>query len=90
MKAVFDVVGGGFDQIPQDAIAILADRNTAPTEYKDSTLSAWSANLTIISPFEMEVTQAQAHTHSANFYLGAIVSADRQTIYWVNETQPLP
>lgn len=29
-------------------------------------------------------------SHSTPRYLGMIVSADRGTVYWVNETRPLP
>lgn len=27
---------------------------------------------------------------SKNYYLGALVSQDRQIVYWVNDTEPLP
>lgn len=31
----------------------------------------------------------EASDHSA-LSIGAIVSADRQTVYWINDTKPLP
>lgn len=38
----------------------------------------------------MVLEQRIQYQAGSNTYLGAIVSPDRQTIYWVNNTQPLP
>lgn len=39
---------------------------------------------------EMELELGTMVEHGMSNYLGAIVSNDRETIYWVNDTKPLP
>jgi hypothetical protein len=47
--------------------------------------------MTIESRTDNEITFAagEAAEH-VPLYLGAILSADRSTVYWVNNTRPLP
>ena len=76
--------------IPDDALGIMAVSNNYPTEFVASTertqlfgISGRSANSIVLS-------QLITSSHAVKTYLGAIVSADRRTVYWVNDTRPLP
>lgn len=76
--------------IPGDALGIMAVSNNYPKEFLSSSertqlfgISSRSANSIILS-------QIVTSSHAVNTYLGAIVSADRRTVYWVNDTKPLP
>lgn len=38
----------------------------------------------------IEFEHGEPHTLEQSYYLGAILSADRTIVYWVNDTKPLP
>lgn len=87
--AEFEVYGD-LGIIPNDAVAIMSDDNTNPTVY------IGTQNVNIILPIvdrsygRIRFAGDVAITHGSPWYLGIIVSADRQTIYWTNNTQPMP
>lgn len=76
--------------IPSDAVGILAWSNSDPLEYLNTTVESRLYEIVEKSETWMRVSQKQESTHSGTSYLGAIVSADRSIVYWVNETRPLP
>lgn len=47
-------------------------------------------NITSKTPSEMTLTTGVSHNYTVPRYLGAILSNDRTTVYWVNNTAPLP
>lgn len=79
-----------FDIIPQDAIGILARFNDNPLGLLEDTQSYVALDITSLSPDSMVLEHPEVHTMSFATYLGAIVSADRSIVYWVNNTKPLP
>lgn len=87
----YDLVGEYFTQIPADAIGIKSYNNDDPLENIENTLSR-----NIYSITEKTDTTLKLQVRAAEFvpthenYLGAIVSSNREVIYWVNESRPLP
>ena len=76
--------------VPDDAIGINAFYNDDPT---GEVQTAAIANITpIVSRTNNTIVfrQPDIHAHTLPTYLGTIVSHDRQIIYWVNNTRPLP
>ena len=82
--------GRGFSEIPDDAIGIGATSNADPLQNIATTNAVLLLQIAKKTDITMKMTQDGKHGHVNAVYLGAIVSADRQTVYWVNNTQPLP
>lgn len=70
--------------IPSDALGIKAFNLDNPLEYKDSLNDVYLFDIQSKSNFQMILRYRSSLPSSYQNYLGAIVSADRQTIYWVN------
>ena len=86
----FELRGSGFLSIPADALGIWSSMNDDPlhnryneTPYNRSVIVNQTDNL-------LTIQYPESHNATVARYLGAIVSADRETVYWVNETRPLP
>lgn len=88
----FELSGENLDVIPDNAVGILSFDNDNPLQ-----------NLEVHSPWMvysiaeknegymlMQESYSGAVSADQNSYLGAIVSADFSTVYWQNETRPLP
>lgn len=94
-RAIVDeyvVRGVGFNQIPDNAVGLYAFRNDAPLAYRETPSgdSPYLFNIVSKSDTEMVLKCERAAEHSDNSYLGGIVSANRETVYWENTTNPLP
>lgn len=83
--------GVNFDMIPSDAIAMASTSNENPLQLRYYT-SDNSYIFTMISKTDNEIVFEQdgIHSHSTGMYLGAILSPDRNVVYWINETRPMP
>lgn len=86
----YELHGSGFDSIPANAVGIVALNNDEPLEYINTTNEGGLVRIGEKTQNRITLTQQQQYYHSIATYLGAIVSADRQTIYWMNSTKPLP
>lgn len=82
--------GGGFNLIPNDAVGVIAINNDEPLEFRDSDNARIVFDIIEKGYNNMKVKQRVLSTHSTPSYLGAILSSDRQTEYWVNNMRPLP
>ena len=82
--------GLGFVHIPQDAIGVYSANNESPLETRYSTNARNLGNVSIVDNNTMSVIMKAPHEYGTSHYLGGIVSKDRETVYWVNETAPLP
>lgn len=76
--------------IPDDAVGIAAGSNTEPTRSINTTYAGNLYQIVERDRNSIRLVQIDHSAHGSNTYLGCIVSADRQTIYWVNDTRPLP
>lgn len=90
LNTEFELVGQNFHLIPQDAVGLYSSSNTIPLMYKDSTAEGAMYRINVIDDSHLTATAVSPQTSHGNNYLGGIVSADRSTVYWVNDTQPLP
>lgn len=68
---------------------MFAADNDNPTQFKDTEDTNLMFTISVVSDRELIATAVYATTHTIPNYLGCIVSEDRQTIYWVNNTKPL-
>lgn len=84
----FEVLGLGFDEIPNDAVGLIGVSNDEPLRYKDVEGTRYLMAIVEKSDTRM-LLQTEPHVFS-NIFLGAIISADRTMVYWVNTTRPLP
>ncbi len=82
--------GENLDIIPVDAIGVLSSENENPLELRYTQSDYNTASIVSISEDEIELRFNGESSHLANVYLGAIVSQDREVVYWMNETSPLP
>ena len=86
----YDLTGKGFPGIPDDAVGVLAYDNNNPEQYKTTQSNYNLYKITAKTKETLNLEQVEVAPHSQPNYLGCIVSADRQTTYWVNDTKPLP
>lgn len=82
--------GSGFSGIPDNAVGILARANDNPLEFIETDNPINLFSISQKTDTQLTMSPVQLITHTIDSYLGAIVSEDRQTIYWVNDTNPLP
>lgn len=86
----YTIEGLGFGLIPEDAVGIAAGSNDDPTRSINTTYAGNLYEITDRGAGTMRLTQIDHNAHGSDTYLGCIVSADRQTIFWINNTRPLP
>lgn len=86
----FNLMGSDFDVIPSDAVGLYARYNDNPLEFRYSLSPSLLYSITEKTNEAMSLESNNSETTHGKNYLGAIVSNDRSTIYWVNNTKPLP
>lgn len=86
----FRLTGHRLDVIPSGAIGIAAYKNDNPLAGIDATSPLRLFHITEKSETSLMLVNDDGGSHAQDCYLGAIVSADRRVIYWVNEFRPLP
>ena len=88
--STFVLQGRGFDNIPNDAVGVYSDNNDDPLQNKDTTVAYRLFDVIEKSSTLMVMGHQVSTTVASPVYLGAILSSDRQTVYWINESKPLP
>lgn len=83
-------MGKGFYLIPNNIVGIMGLSNDEPLSLKDTTILAYVCNVIEKTDNKIVFAVDSVHQYSVRGYLGGIVSDDRQTVYWVNNTKPLP
>lgn len=86
----YTLSGKAFHYIPNDAVGVLSYVNEAPLMYKDDESTIHLYHVEERAENIIVLKQDAVSSPARASFLGAIVSADRQTVYWVNETNPLP
>lgn len=64
--------------------------NDLPLQFVDSQNAGHLFNIVVNSNETATAVHQSGATPSLANFLGAIVSADRSVIYWINESKPLP
>lgn len=82
--------GENLDLIPADAVGILATGNASPTAQSHVEYPDWIYDIVSRTETRIVLRVRSAVVHGFNTYVGCLVSPDRETIYWTNETRPLP
>lgn len=82
--------GSGLSTFGEDAIGVIAFNNDEPLLYQNTTVANRLFDIEVLDDTKAIARGREGAPHSGASYLGGIVSADRQTVYWVNETKPLP
>lgn len=86
----FEMHGAGFSAIPDDAVAVWAIDNNNPLAYRNTTENVQTFHIEVIDDNTLVCIPDAQYTHSVAVYIGAILTADRSEVLWVNNTQPLP
>lgn len=87
----FDLIGHNFDEIPYNAVGVLSTDNENPLMHqKDATNYATIVQMSGRKLSMMTEPITSGSVANKPIYLGAIVSADRNIVYWVNNTSPIP
>lgn len=85
-----ELTGYNFDVLPQGVLAFLANSNDDPTRNLGSTSNSFIMDIEVTSVNTATATARSTGAHSSPYYIGVIASADGSTVYWVNNTRPLP
>lgn len=83
------LIGTGMTLLPADAVVILARSNDSPLAWLENQDPAYNTSVSIVNDEQVNFKFEEA-VFNLPVYIGALVSSDRQTIYWVNRTRPLP
>lgn len=86
----FELTGRFFDRLPDDAIGVMALSNNNPLQFRYSVEATQTFKIDAKTSKTLEMSQITASAHDKSVYLGAILSADHEIIYWINNTNPLP
>ena len=86
----FVLIGNNLDKIPAGAIGVYASRNNQPMQHRYDREDYHIWNITEQAPERLVLTPKVVYQLSNNIYLGGILSYDGETIYWQNDTSPLP
>lgn len=82
--------GRNFRYVENEALGVAATSNANPTERKDSTNNIVLYDIVEKTDSRLVLKQKEETAIGHANFLGCLVSADRQVVYWVNETEPLP
>lgn len=86
----FTIRGHGLEYIPDDAVAITARDNNTPLAERDAVTDFLVLHIAERDGNSVTFETGVEHTYTVPRYLSAILSAERETVYWVNDTKPLP
>lgn len=79
----FEVRGRNFHLIPANAVGFISYRNDDPMGGNETKAILEKTDT------RMVIGRTTPAAHSA-LYLGGIASADKQQVYWINNSSPLP
>lgn len=72
------------------AVAFLSNDNNNPTKYVGTGVPQLVMDIEVTSENRATATVRQVVGHSHPYYIGAIATVDGSTVFWVNNTRPLP
>ena len=84
------MTGEHFAQIPNNAVGLYAVSNDDPLASRYGDVDWYFYDIVENTGTSMRLVSRNAFGHAVANYLGGIVSADRQIVYWVNNSRPLP
>lgn len=85
----FEMTGRYFSFLPEGAVVVASSDNDNPLQERYSTSPYYALPITVIDDNHL-VAEGVIVRYSSPRYAGAILSADREGIFYVNDTRPLP
>lgn len=85
----FTLYGSGFVGLPSNAVAIPMADNDNPLQYRNTVVPAFVMTIENVTPNSVTFSSLAEGDHGRSS-IGAILSNDRETVYWVNNSRPLP
>lgn len=76
--------------LPPNVIGVLSDDNDNPIKYLGGGPQDFVLPVVLRQATHLVLQKDWGGALSNSYYLGAIVSPDRHTIYWTNRSRPLP
>lgn len=89
-KSDYYLSGLNFDAIPLDAVGLISVDNLNPLMNIHSMADENMYRIAGLTSTSMHLVAVQSGALDESNYLGAIVSPDGHTIYWMNNSKPLP
>lgn len=89
-QSTYTLIGHGFDVLPDNALGIRASHNDDPLENQHTTSYRQLYDINERSDTRIVLSARYSGDFTTIGYIGCIVSNDRNYIYWVNDSQPLP
>lgn len=86
----FQLSGENFDKMGSEIVGVLATENGDPLHNRDSVNEAILVHEISRTKTTLLLAATMENHYSFPYYLGGILSADRETVYWENNTRPLP
>lgn len=86
----FIVRGKGFNLIPDNAVGVGSQGNDEPLDHQYTEFGSWIYDIESKTPTEMVLKQRAVAQHASPSYLGAILSQDREVVFYQNDSKPLP
>lgn len=86
----FELIGSNFNELPQQFIGITSDDNALPLKEQNTTQSGLLFYVVERTDTRIVLRNNYTGSYGSAKYLGALLSEDRQTVYWTNTTRPLP
>lgn len=87
--ATFTLEGIGFDELPEDAIAVPMSNNDNPLENRNA-VSGGTVMIIVERTATTITFSASLSVNHGVISIGAILSRDRSDVYWQNNTRPIP
>lgn len=88
--ADFVLTGENFDEIPANALGVYSSDNDDPLQHRYDREANRVFRIAEQSETSLTLTPQASSIPSVPVYLGAIVSQDGATVYWINNSKPLP
>lgn len=88
-QLTYELIGSGFNALPNDIIGIRSDSNNDPLRYQLSQNPSMKYIVTEKSDTRLVLTCITSAIKTLASYLGCIVSNDQNYVIWVNNSQPL-
>ena len=86
----FVLIGENLDTIPSDAIGVYSDNNNIPLQHRYDREPYRVFKIIEQTQNKLTLHPKETTTLLGSVYLGGIVSLDGKTVYWENNTRPLP
>ena len=84
------VLGEGFSEIESGALAWVSQDNNNPLQFYDQEADVYKYDVEVVSDNELLLIPKHSSRAVRNTYIGVIASPDREKVYWLNNTNPLP